>query len=99
MKTKIFKNSSNSGCYYGFPTKRPVDRHKWFFNTLEAQAWYISKAKEFNLEIIEIFDVNYYHKDIKRNILRKMIHILFGENVRRNMFSGAIWCVFKKVSK
>ena len=98
MKTKIFSSTSDSGKFYGFPIEVPTDRHKWFFSAFEAESFYMEYAKRNDLMIMELFHVGYYHKNVLKNLIRKIISIVFGERVRKNMFSTSVWCIYKKIS-
>lgn len=48
----IFGRSSKAE--YGLPHERPRDRHKWFFNTEEAESFIAWQAKKYGLQILEI---------------------------------------------
>lgn len=39
---------------YGLPPERPRDRHKWFFNTAEAECFVAWQAQKHGLEILEV---------------------------------------------
>ncbi len=95
MKTNLLKKDGKSGKFYGFPTVSPIDRHKWFFNPVEAELFYNEYAKNNDLEIVEIFHIGYRHKNYTKNMLRYFVEIMFGKNVRKNLFSSAVWCVYR----
>jgi len=95
MKSNLFSKTSDSGKFYGFPLETPLDRHKWFFNACEAEYFYRNYAINNKLEIKELFHVGYFHKNIFKSLVRTLVSILFGERVRKNIFSTSVWCVYK----
>jgi 2-polyprenyl-3-methyl-5-hydroxy-6-metoxy-1,4-benzoquinol methylase len=44
----------SSKAEYGLPPERPQDRHKWLFNTQEAERFVAWQAEKYGLEILEI---------------------------------------------
>jgi len=99
LKFEFLKNNGQSGKFYGFPIYKPNDRHKWFFNAIEAEMFFKEVSKKYSLEIVELFHIGYFHKNYFKNFSRLLVSVLFGNNVRKNLFSTAIWCVLEKKDK
>jgi hypothetical protein len=98
MKSKLFNKNSDSGKFYGFPIDKSEDRHKWFFNAVEAEDFYKQVAKKYNLEVVELFHVGYYHESNIKELIRFFTKKIFGNEVRKNIFSIAVWCALEKKS-
>lgn len=48
------KNKAINFKYYGLPSERPDDRHKWFFSNSDADAFIRAKAEKNNMRIVQI---------------------------------------------
>jgi SAM-dependent methyltransferase len=48
----VFGRSSKAE--YGLPPEKPRDRHKWFFNTEEAESFVAWQARDQGMEILEV---------------------------------------------
>ncbi|MEW6107745.1 MAG: class I SAM-dependent methyltransferase [Nitrospirota bacterium] len=82
--------SHTSGKYYGLPGDRPSDRHRWFFNTMEAVEFLEVKGKSNNAEII-MLDYIIPQRTVKRFLL----HIIFGRHFL-NWAVSTVYAVFEK---
>jgi hypothetical protein len=82
---------------YGIPLEKPPDRHKWFFNTEEAEdfVFYHSASTLGNYKIREV----QYHipKTIWRiKILYPIFRLILPEYHFKNLFVGTIFFVLEK---
>lgn len=83
--------------FYGLPVEKPVDRHKWFFSSEEAERFIRYRARKNNMEIIQI--------DIEKSTMpfggiKQQIFRLLFRNYRifynQNFYTGTLWAVLKK---
>jgi hypothetical protein len=89
----------SSGKFYGLPTHKPEDRHKWFFNANEANEFLTSQAQQYDLKIKENFTLGYYGYSLKGKISRFFIELVFGKQMRVNLTTNAVWIVYEKTVK
>lgn len=82
--------------FYGLPYEKPLDRHKWFFSYTEAEDFIFYQAKKYELSINEMFGIGYYHNKLNRKILRMLISMFKGDDVRKNFSCSTLWCVLEK---
>tara|TARA_B100002019_G_C21219008_1_gene573613 strand:- start:76 stop:843 length:768 start_codon:yes stop_codon:yes gene_type:complete len=82
---------------YGIPPEKPHDRHKWFFNTEDAEdfIYYHSSRDKLNYEVI---DVRY---NVPKTILRiklmyPLLKLLLPEYQFKNLFVETIFFVLKR---
>lgn len=75
--------------YYGLPTERPADRHRWFFGREEAVEFLSSRGRKNGFEV-EQMDEEEGDAPVLRNAA--------GENVMNhpNVRGGTIWCVLRR---
>lgn len=78
--------------HLGLPVERPVNRHKWFFNTAEARDFVRAKADEQGVVIEELFTTEKPRSAILRG-LRKLRYP--GERYQ-NLFTHTIWVRLRK---
>jgi len=82
--------------FYGLPYEKPVDRHRWFFSYTEAEDFLHYQAEKYNLSIKEMFGIGYYHHKVNKRIMRLLINLFGGEDVRKNFSCSTLWCVLEK---
>lgn len=80
----------HSGKYYGLPSQRPPDRHRWFFNAVEAVEFLQVRSKQAGAEV-EYLDFGMSASPVRRWIMR---HLL-GEN-HWAWSPSTVWAVIKK---
>ena len=85
--------------FYGLPSEKPEDRHKWFFSAEEAERFIQYRAKKNKMEIVQT-DVE-GDKMPKVSIIEKLIFkFLFKKYSNmlsnRNLYTGTLWAVLKK---
>jgi SAM-dependent methyltransferase len=85
--------------FYGLPSEKPEDRHKWFFSTEEAERFIQCRAKKNKMEIVQIDiegdkmpKVSIIEKLIFKFLFKKYSNMLFN----RNLYTGTLWAVLKK---
>lgn len=86
--------------FYGLPTEKPNDRHKWFFSTEEAKRFIQHRAKKNNMGIVQI-DIEGSSPPKISGIKKLIFNLLFkkysGLNLsNRNLYTGTLWAVLKK---
>jgi SAM-dependent methyltransferase len=100
LKNILFrKNNVNLLKYYGLPTLKPEDRHKWFFNISESTNFFITNAmgSGYTIEkmsVVETLPVNFW-----KRMTKKFLKFFISEEVYNNLFAIALWVVLKKVKK
>jgi 2-polyprenyl-3-methyl-5-hydroxy-6-metoxy-1,4-benzoquinol methylase len=81
--------------FYGLPLEKPLDRHKWFFSYSDAEEFLFYKACKLNVEITELFGLNYHSPKITGKFVRILVKNFLGETALRNIFCSVLWCVIK----
>ncbi|MBF0583315.1 MAG: class I SAM-dependent methyltransferase [Magnetococcales bacterium] len=82
----------HSGKYYGLPAQRPPDRHRWFFNTIEAVEFLRIRSKQAGAEL-EYLDFSMSASPGRRWLMR---HLLGKDHWAWS--AAAVWAVIKKGS-
>lgn len=80
--------------FYGLPFERPVDRHRWFFNSEEAEDFLRYRANKHGFKIADI----QYEIDFQSPLKRLIKKIATGFSRRRmlNFYSGTIFFVLER---
>jgi hypothetical protein len=85
--------------FYGLPSEKPEDRHKWFFSTDEAENFIRYRANKNNMEIVQIDvegssppRIGVIEKLIFNFLFRKYSNFLSNPN----LYTGTLWAVLKK---
>ncbi|HMM19584.1 MAG TPA: methyltransferase domain-containing protein [Selenomonadales bacterium] len=83
--------------FYGLPNDKPIDRHKWFFSSREAENFLRHQAKINNMKVVQIdFDGIFDLGFIKRYMLQKLVHPSNDFNL---ILKGTCWAVLQKNTK
>lgn len=89
--------------FYGLPTEKPDDRHKWFFSTEEAENFVRYRANKNNMEIIQIDiegnspnKINLFKKIFLKIIHRENYNLYYGLIFNKNLYLGTLWAVLEK---
>jgi 2-polyprenyl-3-methyl-5-hydroxy-6-metoxy-1,4-benzoquinol methylase len=98
MKKSILTGQTVSNKFYGLPPEEPEDRHKWFFNYIQAKKFIYKRAKKNNAKIIG--QVN-YPEDVPLTIIEKFKRIVFravtapfyGKGGYNNLLVSTLWVV------
>lgn len=98
MKESLLTGQTVSGKFYGLPSEKPEDRHKWFFNYQQAKQFVNSRAKKNNATIIEQVD---YPEDVsftkiekfKRFVFRTVTAPIYGKEGYNNLLVSTLWIV------
>ena len=78
--------------HLGLPVERPVNRHKWFFNTAEARDFLRATAKEQGVVIEELFTT----EKPRSPLLRGVRKIRYPGERYQNLFTHTIWVLLRK---
>ncbi len=78
--------------HYGLPAQRPVDRHKWFFSLEEASDFYLAKADEYNLTVVEIFAIEKPKSWVKRKLRYAFSRTQMSY---LNKYAHSLWVVYQ----
>ncbi len=79
--------------FYGLPTCKPEDRHKWFFSYSEAQFFLEYYADEIGFDVLKIFPTGAEETSRKRMLAREFWKIKLNEKQFVDKYSSSIWCV------
>jgi len=62
--------------YYGLPIDPPKDRHKWFFNYIQAYNFIKERGLRNNFEIIYLLPLPNFHMNFYRYLINFFLKIL-----------------------
>lgn len=82
--------------FYGLPTDRPEDRHRWFFSYSEARAFFADNAARSSYRIVDEYATGTRGFSMKGRLARAVVRALWGEDVMRDWFVGSYWCVLER---
>lgn len=85
--------------FYGLPLEKPIDRHKWFFSSEEAEEFVIYRAEKNNMKILQIdYSGSGNEGNGWRRLLRTFaITILLRKDFNtKNLYAGTLWAVLEK---
>jgi len=85
--------------YYGLPLEKTDDRHKWFFNAVEAERFVRHRANVNHMNVLQIgFEEYFSEGKRKRKILyEKARNFLLHKNLDyKKLLAGTMWAVLKK---
>lgn len=80
--------------HYGLPVDKPQDRHRWFFNHVQARDFLLQSAKRQGLEVEEMFATEQNRSPLVR-LLRKL---RYPGDKYLNRYSQTIWVLLRKSS-
>ncbi len=78
--------------HYGLPLQKPTDRHKWFFNSQQAEDFLIYQADRHHLKICEFF-LTEKPSFFPIRLYRK---IRYPGKRYSNRYSNTVWVVYQK---
>ena len=78
-----------SGKYYGLPSNRPEDRHRWFFNYSEARQFLIDNSTG------KVSKLNLYRYYAKGGITYKAGRLFLPAHIYRDLFVHTLWAVIE----
>jgi len=84
-----------SFAHYGLPTKKPLDRHKWFFSLSEARGFLEVKAEENGLTIAEMF----FTEKPRNSLVSLCRKIRYLGDRYKNRYTQTIWAVYEMNSQ
>ena len=84
--------------YYGLPTDKPIDRHKWFFSAEEAEHFIRHRSMKNGMDILQLDYESIGGECGKLRILRQLArNFLFDRNLNwRNLYAGTLWAALEK---
>jgi hypothetical protein len=78
--------------HYGLPTEKPLDRHKWFFNTEQAIDFFSYQSQKHKLDIVDLFLT-----EKPKPALIRWLRVLRYPGIKyNNRYSHTVWVVFEK---
>lgn len=91
LKGELVRPGGTSGKFYGLPADKPEDRHKWFFNFVEAERFLAAAALRHGFRPVRWLSIGYVHERPLQRLMRAACGTLLGDAVRRNLFATTIW--------
>ncbi len=88
---KIEKGSGEF-LHYGLPLQKPTDRHKWFFNCQQAEAFLLHQADRHQLKIVELFVT----EKPGFSPLRFFRKLRYPGQKYQNRYANTVWVVYRK---
>lgn len=82
--------------FYGLPREKPEERHKWFFSTEEAEMFIRYRARNNNMEVIQIDFKETNIGILERVILKLRLFDSLKWIGNRNLYAETLWAVLKK---
>jgi len=104
LSRKVYSGSAGVGGYevgkfskfYGLPTYKPCDRHKWFFSYTEAEMFFRNLADDLQYDVIEEVPVGSVGRSFSGSAARFIVKHTLGENTVKDFFYSTYWCVLEK---
>ncbi len=90
MKYQMAKRGEVSGKFYGLPSSRPGDRHRWFFNYAEARMFLLDNIDK-NVKTVRLY--KYYGPKCWTSMAGGL---LFSKPKFDNLFVNTLWALFEK---
>ncbi len=80
--------------FYGLPLDKPVDRHRWFFNTEEAIEFIIYRSRRNNFEIEKVL----HTIDCENKYINLLRYVRSGFSRKRmtNKFNNTTWFLIRR---
>lgn len=85
--------------YYGLPLDKTDDRHKWFFNAVEAERFVRHRAKVNNMNVLQIDFEKYFSEGKRKRTIfyEKARNFLLHKHLDfKKLLAGTIWAVLEK---
>lgn len=85
--------------YYGLPSTRPDDRHKWFFSNSDAEKYVRELAAKNKMKVVQIdSDASGLPGSLKSFVKRALIHVfcLFTCVKPEDLYHKTLWAVLEK---
>jgi 2-polyprenyl-3-methyl-5-hydroxy-6-metoxy-1,4-benzoquinol methylase len=88
----------DSGKFYGLPTERPRDRHRWFFTYAEARAFIRERSLRHQAHLIHLRPiVRTEHDSLPTKLLASLLKVLLRQGDHyHNLYATALWAVLEK---
>lgn len=88
--------------FYGLPLEKPLDRHRWFFSTEDAEKFVIYRAGKNGMRIVQIDNdvIGGEGRGMRRMIRIIARSILFNREINvKNLYAGTLWVVLEKMGE
>jgi SAM-dependent methyltransferase len=82
--------------FYGLPSCKPCDRHRWFFSYTEAELFFRNLADELHYEVIEEVPLGAIGRTFAGSAARFIVKHVLGEDAVKDLFYNTYWCVLEK---
>lgn len=84
--------------YYGLPKEAPIDRHKWFFSTEEAEVFIRHQAPLHGFQILQIDrDGDTRKPSLRQSISQRIVGSLISKHFDFKHFNtGTIWAILQR---
>lgn len=81
--------------FYGLPSQRPEDRHKWFFSAAEAEAFIRERSAQAGMSVVQIDQEGEERRlSLKLRLLKRL---MFRRDLDlRQLMLGPTWAVLEK---
>jgi hypothetical protein len=87
--------------FYGLPVERPLDRHKWFFSTEEAEKFISHRGEKNGMQVLQIDNEPLRTRASWRGKLKVFAtKVLLSRNFdARNLVAPTLWAVLAKADR
>jgi hypothetical protein len=82
--------------FYGLPSLKPHDRHRWFFSYTEAEIFFRNLADELEYFVIEEVPIGAVGRTFAGSLARFIVQHTLGEDTVKDLFYNTYWCVLEK---
>ena len=89
IKKNLFLENS-SGKFYGLPSQKPMDRHRWFFNISEAERFFTESSQIYRQATFFL----YFYPTNK--IIKKLFKLVLSHEHYNNLFCPFLWILIEK---
>jgi hypothetical protein len=106
LTRKVYSGVAGTGGYevgkfskfYGLPSCKPCDRHRWFFSYTEAEMFFRNLADELQYVVIEEVPVGAVGRSFAGSAARFIVKHTLGEDTVKDFFYSTYWCVLEKMA-
>ncbi len=84
--------------FYGLPSCKPCDRHRWFFSYTEAEMFFRNLAGKLQYVVIEEVPVGAVGRSFAGSAARFIVKHTLGEDSLKDLFYSTYWCVLEKLT-
>lgn len=84
--------------FYGLPSSKPCDRHRWFFSYTEAEIFFRNLADDLQYVVVEEVPVGVVGRSFAGSAARFIVKHTLGEDTVKDFFYNTYWCVLEKMA-